>query len=147
MLVCNVCGDVIEDYEIPTRTQCHGHTSLGQELLETIDGNCSCGGEYVEATQCKICGEWFDNEEMHGICECCLEEFETVPVALEMGKEYTEEVEINGFVANALSNEQINKILVKWVSENIIDHSKEVVKYCNEDKEYFSEWIEQKYGD
>ena len=146
MFVCKKCGNLVE--QIPTTKQCHGHTSLGQRLEETVDCLCHCGGEFVEATECKVCGEWFDNSDMNNVCEVCIEEYETVGEALEIGAENTESVEgINGFVANVLSVEQINKILTKWVEENFIDHSTEVIKYCEEDKLYFSEWIQQKYGD
>ena len=129
MFVCKKCGKLIEDCEFPVVKQCHGYTSLGQPLTEDIEGRCSCGGEFVEAEKCKICGEWFDNRELHGVCESCLSNYETVGVALAIGKENTESVEgINGFVKSVLSAEQINKILTKWVEENFTDHSKYVVK-------------------
>jgi hypothetical protein len=146
MFVCKNCGNLVE--EIPTIKQCHGHTSLGQPLTETIDGLCSCGGDFTEATQCKICGEWFDNTELDGVCEVCIEEYETVGTALEIGNENPETVEgINGFAASVLTVEQINKILTKWVEENFVDHSKDVVKYCEDDKFYFSDYLADKYGE
>lgn len=147
MLICNCCGNLIEDYELKKTYQCHGYTSLGQPLEEEIDECCSCGGEYVRASKCKICGEWFDNEDLYGICEGCLEEYETVGTALEIGENDTTSVEINGFVASVLSAEQINKILAKWVEENFTDHSRDVVKYCEEDKAYFSDYLADKYAE
>lgn len=148
MFVCKNCGKLIEDYELPTAKQCHGYTSLGQPLTETIDGLCSCGGEFTEATQCEICGEWFDNTELDGVCEVCLEEYETVGTALEIGAENPETIEgINGFIKSVLSVEQMNKILTKWVEENFIDHSNAVVKYCEEDMPYYSDWVKNKQGE
>ena len=146
MFVCKNCENLVE--EIPTTKQYHDYTSLGQRLEETIDCLCHCGGEYVEAEQCKVCGEWFDNCELHGVCEVCLEDYETVGEALAIGEENTESVDgINGFVASVLSVEQINKILTKWVEENFTDHSTFVVKYLEADKSYFSEYLEDKYGE
>jgi hypothetical protein len=121
---------------------------MGQPLTETIDALCHCGGEFVEAEKCPVCGEWFDNTNMNGVCEVCVEACETVGEALAIGAENTESVDgINGFVASVLSVEQINKILTKWVEENFTDHSKDVVKYCEEDKMYFADWISDKYGE
>ena len=148
MLVCKNCGKVIEDYELGTVRECHGYSSLGQAFVEEADELCTCGGEFVEAEKCKICGEWFDNEDLNGVCEVCIEKYETVSEALDMGAENTVSIDnINGAVASLLSTELINKILTKWVEENFIDHSKEIVRYCEEDEYYFAEWLTDKYGD
>ena len=147
MLICNRCGELIEDHELKFTSQCHGYTCLGQPLSETIPEDCRCGGEFVEAKKCNVCGEWFDNTDLNGVCEGCLEEYETVGEALEIGENDTTSVDINGFVASVLSVEQINKILCKWVEENFIDHSKDVVKYCEENKAYFSDYLADKYGE
>jgi hypothetical protein len=80
------------------------------------------------------------------VCEACIEAHETVADVLEFGENDTEKIEINGFVASALSVEQINSILAKWVNENIIDHSKEVLNYINRDRALFSEHIEYEFG-
>ena len=138
MLVCNKCGTLVEDNELGYVTEAHGERHL--------DTNCKCGGEFIPATQCKICGKWFDNTELHGICEVCLGEEETVGNALEIGSYSTEKVDgINGFVADVLSVEQINKILTKWVEENFTDHSKAVVDYLESDMSAFADFLEDKY--
>ena len=147
MFVCKNCGELRE--ELKTIKQHCGETTLGNQICEIIeDDTCDCGGKFVEATECKLCGEWFDNTELDGVCEVCLEEYETVGTALEIGNENPETVEgINGFAASVLTVEQINKILCKWVEENFVDHSKEVVKYCEEDKFYFSDFLADKFGE
>jgi hypothetical protein len=142
MLVCNKCGKVIEDYELGTTKQCHGLSSLGQAFEEELNELCTCGGEFVEATECKSCGVWYDNAELHGVCEYCMQEYELVDIALEMGDCDLSTVEgINGFVTSVLSVKEINKILKKWVEENFIDHSKPVKDYLYNDKMEFSEFI------
>jgi hypothetical protein len=146
MYICNLCGELVE--EVPTEVQCHGYTSLGQPINEVIDSHCHCGGEFVEAKQCEICGEWFDNTELNGVCEVCLEEHETVEEALNFGDENEVEISgINGAVAFLLSAEQINKILKKWVEENFVDHSKDIIEYCEDDFCEFSEYLADKYGE
>jgi hypothetical protein len=76
-----------------------------------------------------------------------LEDYETVGEALEIGAKNLVSVDgINGAVASMLPVEQINAILIKFVEENFIDHSNAVVKYCEEDKGYFSEYLADKYG-
>ena len=148
MYICERCGNVIEDDEFPTEVQCHGYTSLGDSFDETIDGCCSCGGEYVEAYQCKVCGEWFAEDDLcYDVCDDCVKENETVAEALSIGEEYTEQVDINGFVAKVLSVEQINNILSRWVEENFVDRSKDVVEYCGESRDGFCDWLADKYGD
>ena len=144
MFICNECGKIVE--RLPMGKQCHGHTSLGFAIEEKVVEPCSCGGEFVEATECKVCGNHFDNSNLFGVCESCLEEHETVGEALKIGNINHEDVAINGFIAKVLSADQINYILRRWVEENFVDHSRDVVRYCESDKSYFSEWIEDKYG-
>lgn len=135
MLVCNMCGKIRESRELGYAIEPHGERHL--------DTNCSCGGDFIPATRCPLCGKWFDNSDLHGVCEVCLEDNETVGMALEIGAINTVSVDgINGFAASVLSVEQINKILTKWVEENFVDHSKPVVKYLEEDMGYFSEYLE-----
>lgn len=139
MLVCDRCGRLIEDDELRFDVEDYG----GKSAVP-----CSCGGTFIEAEQCSVCGEWFDNTDLHGVCEGCLGEYETVGEALAIGAENTTSVDgINGAVAHLLSVEQINNILTKWVEENFTDRSKPIVEYCEDDKIYFSEWLESKYGD
>lgn len=138
MLVCNECGKIVDESELGYVTEPHG-----ERHLNTV---CRCGGDFIPATQCSICGKWFNNTELHGVCEGCLSDYETVSVALEIGEKNTETIDgINGFVADCLSVEQINKILTKWVSENFVDHSKAVVEYLEDDVAYFSGFLEDKY--
>ena len=134
MLVCNKCGKIRESRELGYAVESHGERHL--------DTNCSCGGEFVPATRCSLCGKWFDGTDLHGVCEVCLDDNETVGTALAIGSVNTEQVKINGFIATVLSQGQIDKILTKWVEENFTDHSKPVVDYLEDDKSYFSEYLE-----
>lgn len=139
MLICNKCGCTVEEYEIKTYRESYGE--------EIPDYSCSCGGELVEAKQCPICEKWFVEEGACAVCETCMKEYETVGEALDVGDRAKVSVEgINGFIAEVLPVEQINKILTKWVEENFTDHSKPVVDYCENDKDYFCDYLAEVYG-
>ena len=137
MLVCNKCGKIVDESELGYVTEPHG-----ERHLNTV---CRCGGDFIPATQCSICGKWFDNTELHGVCEGCLSDYETVETAIEIGEKNLEKREINGFFANILTTEMINFIIAKWVTENYVDHSKAVVEYLEDDVAYFSGFLEDKY--
>jgi hypothetical protein len=144
MLICNHCGHRAESLN---SGRIYNDNLLGG-YIDQKDTTCPCckKGDMILATQCSFCGSWFDNTELHGVCEMCLEEHETVGEALEFGECRTEKVEINGFIANVLSTEKINEILTKYVEENFTDHSKPVIDYCEYDKSDFSEYVENKVG-
>ena len=138
MLVCYKCGRLRESSELGYAIESHGERHL--------DTDCSCGGEFIPATQCKVCGKWFDDTDLNGVCEVCLEEYETVGVALEIGDANREDVEINSFIASILNPDRINHILEKYVEEHYTDHCREVIDYLEYDKSAYSEWIISKEG-
>ncbi len=147
MLVCNICGEVISEEELRTYKEIHDYSSIGQAFAERFtDFRCDCGGEYVEATLCKICGKWFNNEDLHGVCESCLDYYETLDNALEIGEQYTEKVEINNFLAMVFGENEINAILTQAAKERFADHSKQVVEYLEDDKQAFSEWVIENFA-
>lgn len=134
MLVCTRCGATKRTEELKFVYEPHGEKHLNY--------NCRCGGEFIKATKCKVCGEWFDNTELHGVCEECLEEYETVETAMAIGAYSTKKREINGFFADILTTEMINDILGKYVEEHYTDHSTAVKDYLYADKSAYSEYIE-----
>ena len=137
MLVCNKCGKLRESSELGYAVESHGERHL--------DTNCSCGGEFVPATRCSLCGKWFDGTDLHGVCEVCLDDNETVGVALEIGDANRENVEINSFIASILNPDRINHILEKYVEEHYTDHSDAVIDYLEADMSAFAEFLEDKY--
>ena len=72
MYICPNCNQIVD--ELPT-----GRTSYPEPFgngerseIETIT-DCSCGGQFEEAAECKICGEVCANETLHdGFCPECL---------------------------------------------------------------------------
>ena len=139
MFICERCGEMCEYPEIKVVAHETRENAEEKEMCR-----CSCGGKFVEAKQCEICGKWFDNRNMDGVCECCLDEHATVKNALAIGKiDYTS-VNVNEFVAFALSEQMINKILTKWVEENFVDGTPIVRKYCENDIGFFSDFVKDK---
>lgn len=146
MLVCNCCGKTVEEQDIKTYRQCHAYSSLGDHFTEEImNTRCACGGEFVKARECKVCGCWYPQEDSVEVCESCMESYETVGEALKLGEQRMTNVEVNEFIAFVLPKEQIDRILTKWVEENFVDHSKAVVEYCESDKSWFADYIIEKH--
>lgn len=136
MLVCEMCGKVVGSDDLNYVTEMHGERHR--------DTRCKCGGYFIPATKCRVCGEWFDNTELHGVCEGCLDEHYTVGMALAIGDANREDVEINSFIASILNPDRINHILEKYVEEHYTDGCREVKDYLDADKSCFSEWVVEK---
>lgn len=140
MLICTNCGKTFEENDLPQKLR---YDELGKSYL--VDDYCPCcqKGQLVEANTCPVCGKVFDNETLEGVCNDCLIENETVDVALKMGDANREPVEINGFIASALSADRICHILEKAVREMIEDRDDAVIEYLRDALPYFSEWVEK----
>jgi hypothetical protein len=136
MLVCNYCGKLKEETELERVTEMHGETHL-----DTYCHRCD-KGEFVTATKCEFCGEWFDDDSHCGICESCMDDEYTVGNALEYGEGNLVSVDgINEAIATLLTPEEMNRILGKWVEENFVDGSNPVRAYLDNDKSAFAEFL------
>lgn len=150
MFICDRCGNLCDDDDLPTYTEDFGYdTGVGfRSCPQTFIDNCSCGGDYVEAEQCCCCNEYFNPDDLeNGCCSGCLEENATFEMALKIGKDNPEKVEINGFYAWAFTTEEIETILkreldsaLKLTPQKIKDDAK---KYCLEDKYCLAEYIDK----
>lgn len=142
MLVCPICGTVFTKLEAERRTHISGERYDDIEYLCPI-----CDNENLEeATKCEICGEYFYDEDNTGVCDECFEANEDVGTALEYGSYNTELLEINGLISKLLGKKLINEILTKYVEEHYTDNSKRIVRYCEEDKSHFAEWLKEGKG-
>lgn len=149
MYICNRCGELCEDDELPTYTEDFGYdTGVGwYSCPQTFVDNCSCGGEFVEATKCRVCDEYFCDDDCYGVCEHCLNENANFENALLVGEECVEEIEINGFLSHSFTKDQIEEILKRELEQARklckakID--KEAKDYCLEDTSWFAEWIDK----
>lgn len=148
MYICNCCGETTR--ELPEYTEDFGfETGVGYKSMEqTFVGECSCGGTFVDAKQCEICGEWEDPDNLvEDICERCFDEESTFANAISFVAENKEYVEINGYLASEFTPEQIEKILLKELEEakklGIKTKHKE---FCLKDKEDFSIFLKESFA-
>lgn len=78
--ICEMCGAIIDEDEL--RFTRYYDSDLHFYYEE--DNLCSCGGDYVEAHRCEICGEYHLEEDMNGdVCLNCLRENATIDNAFE----------------------------------------------------------------
>lgn len=145
MYKCNMCGSEVEENDLPTYTEDFGfETGIGWKSAEqSFIGNCSCGGEFEEATQCEVCYEWFCDEELeNGVCNHCIENSVSIGNAIKFGNYYKETVELNGIYRSLFSDIEINKILESKLV-GVTDINKKIEDFCLCDKYDFAEFLKE----
>ena len=141
MYICDRCGHIEERLGY---ARIYGDNLL-EGYMDEVDDTCPCckRGQLLEAAICPICEKPFDNSELHGVCEVCLEKAETVENALKIGDVSRENVGINSFISSVLTEDRINHILENYVEQHYTDHCKEVVKFCEDDLGEFSDFVKE----
>ena len=138
MYICPSCGHLQHEEEFEGGTQVHGYTSLGDALAEEyVDFSCRhCGDDMVEATECKICGEYYYEEVCYpggdrpkeGICKKCC----TLENALEFGSENAKQVSLNGFIALMYTSAEIDDILLNYTLKNYVCNESDYYEYLED---------------
>lgn len=133
---CHECDRRFEEPDIITET--HGMTDGSCEKI----GICPyCKGYYEPMYQCKICGEWFTDDELTmGVCDDCICQHDTdIELCHKLGEESEETIKINGFIASVFTEEQINEILWNRIKEinRIVNIS--CYDFIDSDKSWFAE--------
>lgn len=152
MYICKKCGRTIEELEIKITSKGYFNSYDDFSLAEGEEvGHCECGGKFVEARQCTICGDYFRKDEIKsGICEYCLEDIaekDGYEYGLKIGTDCETDVYVNGLIPSLLSAETINKILLEYIEKNkdtIKDFNWKCEKYCREDLDCFAQYVEEK---
>ena len=111
---------------------------------------CKCGGNIAEASRCRLCDKWITKESL--ICKGCIEKNYTLSNAFLIGRDYKEDITINGFIASYFRGyiDELEYILLKNIKEKqqkdpqIVEEC--VKEYCEEDLEFFKSWLEDKIG-
>jgi DNA-directed RNA polymerase subunit RPC12/RpoP len=130
---CLECGHIFEYGEQVEWVEMHGEKFSGCPL---------CKGAYEETKRCASCGnESFTEDELvFNVCDECIDKYtKDFDFCIKVGSEVKEKVEINGAIASALTEDEINDILVA-VIRNKLDISFE--DFVNEDKSWFAQMIE-----
>ena len=92
-----------------------------------------------EKKQCEICGTVFSSEI--SVCEDCVKKGITVENAIELGREDKKLVQINGFAAKSLTEDEINDWLERIIRYSFTNDSKAVKDFLFEFPELFSEFL------
>ena len=139
MYICEDCGKIYEDEEAEDV-----YATTGYYNLVNIEP-CSCGGNLVKAKRCEKCDEFMPEDNL-ALCDSCIEEYETLENALEIGADYEEKVSLNGFFASAFTKEEIESILLETFKAKDEKIKKNAIKqYCEDDYSYFMGVVDKKW--
>lgn len=135
MFVCNNCGDTAD--ELPEYTKDYGFGCL-------CDTECYCGGNFVDAKKCEICGKWIPQENYSSVCDECLEESITFETAINVGEQDYKRIVINGYLASEFTVDEIESILKRELLEaEKLNRKLKYKEYCLENKQDLANEIEK----
>ena len=144
MYECHRCGKHFEEPDIITET--HGLDSPPYEKVAVCP---YCHGWFEEMYQCKVCGQFFTDDELTmSVCDECIYEHEiNAELCHKFGEEAEESIKINGFIASVFSEEQINEILWNRIKEinRIVNVS--CYAFIDRDKSWFAEQLIKEKND
>ena len=134
--ICNKCGEVVKETEMDIIRG----TSPEEE-------ECGCGGWFVEAERCALCGEFFDKEILeNGCCSGCIEEEVGLDGAFDFGDEDKQNIQINGFI-NWFLGKDLEKVLWSYLmaDESIREElNKAARQYCTDDTYSFAGFLRRR---
>lgn len=119
MYICERCGDIVD--KLPVHQEYFGEY-WGFPANEMVsDDYCECGGDYVEAVECCICGEIVPEcETENGICNECIESESTEGNILHFAETLeSEDIHINPLIAYMFSSEDIEAEMKKIMCQKI----------------------------
>lgn len=139
MLICENCGTLVENNELEVYQEDMHPDGLG--YCQSFAKECSCGGEFVEAEKCAVCGEFYpENSLSYGVCAECLKREATLENALAYGEEEREKITINGLFATLLTEKEIERALLEILLKN--KKEGDIKKYCLLDESAFAEFLD-----
>ena len=135
---CDDCGREFEEPDIVTEP--HG---------EKVGCCPYCHGWFEEVYECKICGEYFTEDELtSGVCDECVYEHSTdIELCHRLGQEAEESIKLNGFIASVFSEEQINEILWNRIKEINRMVNISCYDFIDSDKSWFAEKLIKEKND
>lgn len=135
--ICEECEKVIDEEELETYKEPHG---------EVFNMWCYCGGEYVPAETCELCGEPC-LKIYSGVCAECLNDCAELEEAIDYGEQNKKEILINGYLAREFTLEEIELILMREVrEEKRLGLKLKYEEFCLEDKCDFAEFLKESRG-
>ena len=139
MFKCLECGHVFLEPKIWREER---GEFWGAPCYESMAGCPRCNEAFSEAYRCKVCGDYFLEEEMHGeVCCECIRDNSDFDSCYAVGENNQKEIQINGFLSYFFTSSEIEHILKSILLENKkIDCS----EYINEDIVWFAEQLAKK---
>ena len=139
---CHNCGKRFEEPHIIEEK--HGLDTPPYEKI----GVCPyCKGYFEEMQECKICGEYFTEDELtSGVCDECIYEKAT-DIKFCYNLETEETIKINGFIASVFTEEQINEILWNRIKEINRMVNISCYDFIDSDKSWFAEKLIKEKND
>ena len=137
---CHECDRRFEEPDFITEK--HGLDTPPYEKIAVCP---YCKGYFEEMQECKICGEYFTEDELtSGVCDDCIYEHDTdIELLYKLGdcEEAKETVSLNGFIASVLTEEQINEIVMREL--RTINYAPYIngVEFNGSDKSWFAEQL------
>lgn len=121
--ICLECGNVFENQE-------------------TI-GCPYCGGAYEESIPCVFCGRESLEDDLNGdLCDDCVDKYKNdIFMCFNVGKNDTESVEINCFLACLFEKDEIEEILFEELKSRNKYSEVDCEKFINSDRAWFAEMI------
>lgn len=140
---CEKCGRF---FESPKEVKESRGEFWGEPAFKRWYYSPCCEYEYCKVYQCKICGEWYGDEETHGgVCDNCInkcrKDFNEVYYAT-LGEKQS--VDINPLIACVLDESDINAILLDYIRSNLKDV--DCSEFIDADISYFGELLAKRKG-
>lgn len=144
MFKCYHCGWEFEEGEEARWSESRGEAG-GAPCYEKMVGCPNCGGGFEEMVRCKICGEYYLDEELTcDVCDECIDECRgDVDICMSVGNNYKFEVSINSFLAMMFDEKQIEEILLKELKLTNNVKKVDCSPFIDEDKYQFAEYLQK----
>ena len=146
MYKCCSCGHLFEEGEQAVWEERHG---LDTPPYEKWSGCPICRDGYEEVNQCKKCGSWHTEDELtNGLCDECLNDI-AMEYKYDIAKCYalskksgeTHQVEVDSFLADMFTPEQINDVLYRELVIASAIKPVDCTTFIDADRDWFNEKI------
>lgn len=138
MFKCEECGMVFDEPNIYKEK--HGLDAPPYEIFSECP---FCGGHFVEAEKCELCGEWNVPRELTmGVCDECIYGYKLYKRCKNVFDGETAEVKIDYLASVLLDERTINDILKRYLAERL-NHA-DCTEAIEADKSWFAEMLVKK---
>lgn len=142
--ICLDCGHIFEDGEQACWSEDRGEF-WGVLCSEEVSGCPLCHGSYEKSEPCRICGSEHLPEKLNGgVCEECIDKYRYDAETLyNVGKNDTEKVDINSFLATIFTAKEIDDILhreMQVIAKYALISGND---FIDSDPEWFGEMLEK----